>query len=255
MLVKFKVDLHMHTVLSPCGSLEMSPSNIVSQALSKGLDIIGVTDHNTTRQCEVLMRLGQERGLVVLCGAEVTTEEEVHCLTFFEDFEKLNAFQSYLDKYLPDTPNDPERFGDQVWVDEQEQILGVEDRMLINAISQTVEEVAEEVRRLEGIFILAHVDRPRFSLYSQLGFMPSGLRPDGVELSPLAVREEQEVLHPELRDFTLLCSSDAHQLDAIAKSYSYFYMRKRSFEELRLAFQQREGRKIVMEKEDKKNGR
>ncbi|MQK95701.1 histidinol-phosphatase, partial [Escherichia coli] len=33
----FRADLHIHTVLSPCADVEMSPSNIVRVALEKGL--------------------------------------------------------------------------------------------------------------------------------------------------------------------------------------------------------------------------
>ena len=48
-LTGFKADLHIHTVLSPCGDLEMSPTAIVDRALSRGLDMIAISDHNTTR--------------------------------------------------------------------------------------------------------------------------------------------------------------------------------------------------------------
>ena len=43
--MQFKADMHIHSVLSPCGDIEMSPSAIVAQAKAKGLDIIGLTDH------------------------------------------------------------------------------------------------------------------------------------------------------------------------------------------------------------------
>ena len=46
--MQFKADMHIHSVLSPCGDIEMSPSAIVAQAKAKGLDIIGLTDHNST---------------------------------------------------------------------------------------------------------------------------------------------------------------------------------------------------------------
>ena len=47
---EFRVDLHLHTCLSPCGSLEMSPQRIVETALERGLDAIAVTDHNSFLQ-------------------------------------------------------------------------------------------------------------------------------------------------------------------------------------------------------------
>ncbi|MDX9771348.1 MAG: PHP domain-containing protein, partial [Tenuifilaceae bacterium] len=44
----YRADLHIHTVLSPCGDLDMSPRNIVELAKARNLDIIAVTDHNST---------------------------------------------------------------------------------------------------------------------------------------------------------------------------------------------------------------
>ena len=82
---RYKVDLHIHSCLSPCGSLDMDPESIVETALRKGLDAIAITDHNSTLQCPVIQELGQERGLLVLAGVEVTTSEEVHCLVLFKD--------------------------------------------------------------------------------------------------------------------------------------------------------------------------
>ena len=90
-MTPFKADLHIHTVLSPCGDLEMSPSAIVSRALARGLDMIAITDHNTTRQVKVTQKIGRASGLFVLGGVEVTSQEEAHCLSFFETDEQLDA--------------------------------------------------------------------------------------------------------------------------------------------------------------------
>lgn len=94
---EFRVDLHLHTCLSPCGSLEMSPQRIVETALERGLDAIAVTDHNSTLQCPEILALGEERGLMVFAGAEVTTREEAHCVALFADDRARAAFQMYLD--------------------------------------------------------------------------------------------------------------------------------------------------------------
>ena len=72
--MQFRADMHIHSVLSPCGDIEMSPSAIVAKAKEKGLDIIGLTDHNSTLNADVTRRLGEKAGLHVLMGAEVTTK-------------------------------------------------------------------------------------------------------------------------------------------------------------------------------------
>ena len=89
---EFRVDLHLHTCLSPCGSLEMSPQRIVETALERGVDAIAVTDHNSTLQCPEIQALGEERGLMVFAGAEVTTREEAHCVALFADDRARAAF-------------------------------------------------------------------------------------------------------------------------------------------------------------------
>jgi predicted metal-dependent phosphoesterase TrpH len=90
----YKADLHIHTVLSPCGDLEMSPSNIIRQAKEQKLDIIGITDHNSTRHCKLTAELGERQGIFVLTGVEITTREEVHCLAFFEKPESIDIFRN-----------------------------------------------------------------------------------------------------------------------------------------------------------------
>ena len=121
-LTGFKSDLHIHTVLSPCGDLEMSPTAIVDRALERGLDMIAISDHNTTRQVKVTQKVGKEKGLFVLGGVEVTSQEEAHCLCFFETDEQLDQMQACLDEHLPKIPNDEERFGYQLIVDDPFQI-------------------------------------------------------------------------------------------------------------------------------------
>lgn len=150
-MMVFKADLHIHTVLSPCGSLEMSPAQIVKSAVENQIDIIGITDHNSTRQCRTVISEAQKAGITVYCGAEVTTKEEVHCLAFFEDIETLDKFQLYLDQYLPEIQNNPDLFGYQVVVNESEDIIFEEERLLISAISRNINQVEEEVHRLKGI--------------------------------------------------------------------------------------------------------
>ena len=91
--MEIRADLHIHTVLSPCGDLDMSPANIIGMALQKGLSLIGISDHNSTRQAPVIQQLGERQGLRVLCGTEINTAEEVHALAYFPTLERLTAFQ------------------------------------------------------------------------------------------------------------------------------------------------------------------
>jgi 3',5'-nucleoside bisphosphate phosphatase len=241
----FRADLHIHTVLSPCGDLDMSPGNIVSEAAKKGLDIIGITDHNTTRHCKLIKRLAQKKEIFVMQGAEVTTREEVHCLAFFENTDALNKFQEFLENNLPDIPNDPEIFGHQVQVDENEIIIYEEKRLLVNAISKSIKEVEAFVHSLEGLFIPAHIDRKKNSIYSQLGFLPENMKADALEVSRMSSPEQFSSSHPEINEFPLIRCSDAHYPENIGTAYTDFYIEKTSFSEIRMALGSVNGRRII----------
>lgn len=211
----FRADLHIHTCLSPCGSLEMSPSVIVDRAISKGLDAIAITDHNSTLQCTEIQNLGKEKGLVVFAGAEVTTSEEAHCVALFGTEDARIAFQFYLEKHLPPILNNPDYFGDQVWVDRKDEILGEAPYLLLSALDQSVDQIARKVRELEGLFIAAHVERPSFSLISQLGFIDPGLHLNGVEYNHPEKYKELCMQHPYLRNYMQYAASDAHYPEQI----------------------------------------
>lgn len=241
----FRVDLHVHTCLSPCGSLEMSPLRIVETALAQGLDAIAVTDHNSTLQCPEIQALGEERGLTVFAGAEVTTREEAHCIALFGDDESRTAFQEYLDAYLPAVPNDPERFGDQVWVNSRNEILGEAPYLLLSALDRSVGQIAARVRQLGGLFVAAHVERPSFSLISQLGFIDASLAVDAIEYNN---RERFELLtagHKYLKRYTRYTASDAHYPDQIGTQYSLLKADALTFQHLAMAFRRENGHTIV----------
>jgi len=243
---QFRTDLHIHTVLSPCGDLEMSPSNIVSMAGRRGLDIIGITDHNSTKQCELVWKLGQSSGVTVIPGCEMTSREEVHCLGLFEDFDALRMFQSFLDQHLMVIPNKPLLFGYQLVVDEHENILEEVGNYLGSSLDVSIEEIEQKVHELSGIFIPAHIDRPRNSLFSQLGFFPPELKVDALQISKnsdeAAIRKEFLISDR----MTVVKFSDAHFIDDLGKTYSIFEMQEATFDEIRKALHGADGRKCLI---------
>ncbi|MDP4282308.1 MAG: PHP domain-containing protein [Bacteroidota bacterium] len=229
----YKADLHIHTVLSPCGDLDMSPSRIIKKAKEEGLDIIGITDHNSTLHGDLAAELGKKEGIFVLRGAEVTTKEEVHCLALFELSDQAKKFQKFLESRLPDIQNDPDYFGYQVVVDEEENILRMEPRLLISAIDADIDEVEANVHELNGLFIPAHIDRERFGIISQLGFFPASLKADAVEISARCKEEEFLYEHPEMKNFFRFRGSDAHWLNGIGTCYTELNLNELSFTAIR----------------------
>lgn len=241
----FRADLHIHSVLSPCGSLDNSPSQIVQTALARHLQLIAVTDHNTLRHCELVCELAAEAGIVALRGVEITTAEEAHVLAYLPDADTAAELQAYIDMHRSQLPNDEERFGYQVIVDRNEQILDQEPYLLTAAIAQSVEQVAARVKQLGGIFIPAHVDKSRFSLTSQLGLIPLNLPYDALELSRHCTHERFSEQHSYLGTPTIIRNSDAHYLEHIGQQYTVFQLNTPSFHELKLALQQAENRCII----------
>jgi PHP family Zn ribbon phosphoesterase len=242
----FRTDLHIHTQLSPCGDLEMSPANIVSLAKMRGLDIIGITDHNSTKQCELVWKLGQRNNLAVIPGCEMTSREEVHCLGLFEDFDALRIFQKFLDDHLMIIPNNTALFGYQVVVDEDENIQEEIHNYLGTSLDSSIEEVEQKVHELGGIFIPAHVDRPRNSLFSQLGFIPPELKIDALQISKLAdelvVREKYKIGG----NFAMVKFSDAHFPADLGKTFTNFEMESPNLSEIRKALKREGGRSCII---------
>lgn len=244
---RFKADLHIHTVLSPCGSLEMSPKIIVEHALLAGLDIIGITDHNSTRQSTIIRDFARKKGLHVVCGAEVNTAEEVHCLALFEKDDELNEFQNFLDIKLKNIKNNPDIFGYQVYVDVNEKILGTEERLLISSLDADIYEVEEKVHSLNGLFIPAHIYRPYNGIINQLGFIPSNLKADAIEVTSLDEINTFNKNGIGSENLSFIKNSDAHTPGMIGKSFTTFEMESVSFSEIKMALINHNGRKVILE--------
>ena len=240
-LREFKADLHIHTCLSPCGELTMLPTAIVRQARGRGLDIIGISDHNSVENVNAVRKAGKKEALLVLGGLEITSSEEAHILGFFGDDDALLKMRDIVHKNLPGE-NDEDAFGMQLVVDEYDTPTELNDRLLIGATSLTVEKVVDSVHDLGGIAIASHVDRESFSIIGQLGFIPEGLSLDALELSPNC--ESSEI--PSYRSYglPLVTSSDAHFLSDIGKTTTTFLLETPSFAEIMMAFQGIEGRDV-----------
>jgi PHP family Zn ribbon phosphoesterase len=241
---EFRADLHIHSLLSPCGDKEMTPMRIILEAKTKGLDIIGLTDHNSTRQAQVAGMIGKDHDILILLGAELTTCEEIHCLSFFENIDDLIGFQRFLNQHLPEIRNNPAVIGDQVVVDISDRIIYEEKFSLASPLGISLEEIERKVHDMNGIFIPAHLDRPRNSIYSQLGFFPDRINADALELSWKCDPEIFLTAHPEIMGYRLITNSDAHYPADIGRGYNIFRMKNRSFEEIKMSFEGIGGRGV-----------
>ncbi|MCX7985362.1 MAG: PHP domain-containing protein [Bacteroidales bacterium] len=246
-MLNVKADLHIHTVLSPCADTNMSPMAIVQKAFSKGLKIIGITDHNSTLQCRTVKQIADEFGIFTLMGAEITSKEEIHCLVYFDTFENLQNFQDFIDRNLPKIKYNPALHGIQAVLDTSNHVIDQLDYYLGVPLNVGFEEIEETAHALGGIFIPAHVDRIKFSLISQLGYVPENIKADALEIfnqTPLIqfLRENGHVSH-----FTILKNSDAHTLHSIGQYVSHFMLDKINFKEIKMALRKKFERMVIVE--------
>ncbi len=241
MLTRLRADLHVHTCLSPCGEDEMRPAAIVRCAKQRGLDVIAICDHNSTRNVAAVRRAAEGQGLVVMGGVEVSSAEEVHVLGLFDDAEGLNAMQKLIDDSLSGE-NAPDLFGEQCLCDENDVIVGRESRLLIGATSLSVEKVVAGIRSVGGLAIASHVDREGFSLLGQLGLVPEGLALDALEVSSRRSIEEALRSFPQIEGYPLVRSSDAHRLSEVGAAATTFAVVSPCVRELRKALRNEAGR-------------
>jgi 3',5'-nucleoside bisphosphate phosphatase len=243
---QYRADLHIHSVLSPCADLNMSPSKIIEEALRKRIDILGITDHNSTFHCRIMTELGASAGIMVLPGVEINTKEEIHCLAFFENANITDEFQKFLDEKLANVPNDKKLFGHQLVVDKDENIISEVENLLISAISADIYEVTDTVHRLGGIIIPAHIDRTSNSILSQLGFLPKDLNFDALEVSLINPVTSYLKRFPEYEKFTVISNSDAHRLENVGRTTTLFKIGDFTFAEIVMALRKENHRKTIV---------
>lgn len=223
-----KFDLHIHSCLSPCANLEMSPSEIVARAVAAGIDGIALTDHQSARNTPAIAECARRAGLKCLFGMEVQTAEEVHTVALFDTTEQALALTDWVYAAMPKRVNDPETFGDQPVVTWDDDIVEMEWRILAMGCRRTIPETAAKVHELDGLYIAAHIDRPNFSVISALGAIPEPppttncQQPtakyfDAVELSRTA---DESLWLPKAAGYAVIRSSDAHNLDDVVRVWT-----------------------------------
>jgi PHP family Zn ribbon phosphoesterase len=211
-------DLHNHSCLSPCGSLELSPRRILEIAAIKKVQVMALTDHNASLNCPAFAKLARNYGIVPIFGLEATTSEEIHALCLFTSLDASLSFGKYAYSMLPSLLNNPAKAGDQVDVDEEDCIEGEGEYFLINALALSIDDIGAKAAEYGGIVIPAHIDRPAFSMTSQLGVVVGGPWPalECIRIPPSMDEQPLNTL-----GFPLITSSDAHYPEHIARRPFY----------------------------------
>ena len=210
-------DFHIHSCLSPCGDMDMTPNNIAGMAYIKGLKLLALTDHNTARNAPALIRAAEQYGLTVLPGMELTTQEEAHVLCLFSETEDALAFDAFVYEHLPKVRNRKDIFGEQILMNENDEPVGEEEYLLINATDISFDRVYDIVAEFHGIMIPAHLDKSTTSLLSALGFIPPESKFTCAEVKDLTKLHGLMKANPYLEGCRIISDSDAHYLQDISE--------------------------------------
>lgn len=207
----YKADLHIHSYGVGTGSYDVTdmtntPQAIVDLAISKGLKVISITDHNQWLNSMAAVQYAVDKDILVVPGIEVSTTQG-HLLTYFETVDLLQQFYGSL------TFN--------------------ADKSICN---QSIVECLQRTEQLGGIGVLAHITLDsgfektigRFGPHMEAIFQCRclmGLEITRKEDAGLYTDADDSTDHKHLlevwrgvndnklhRDFAKLMSSDSHEL-------------------------------------------
>lgn len=244
MMEKVKSDLHLHSVLSPCADLLITPGEIVKIAKEKNIKILALTDHNSAENAEVFEYYCSKNNILFIPAMEVETREEIHILCYFPDLETLDKWQQIVYESLPAEKNDEDFFGPQIKCNCNDEYIAKVEQMLAGAVDLGLEETVNKVLDLGGIVVPSHLDRKN-SIISQLGFIPPDLNLKTVEISKNISLKNALEKYPQLSNYQIIKNSDSHYLKDI-KAYHYLYLKDLNFVEFKKALKMVDGRKVIL---------
>lgn len=243
----FKADLHIHTKLSPCGSPEMTPRAIVDRACQAGLDIIAICDHNSSRNAAAVLEAAGPRSLVVIPGIELETSERIHVVALFPTVEAALGASEEIGAKLPAVDEAyTKKIGAQIVMGADGSQRGFENSALASPTHLDLGAAVGFIKAHGGLAIAAHVERPSFSVYSQLGDIPRHIPFDALEVSPVSNRPVGIREKFARYGWPLIGSSDSHYLAEIGRAKSAFLIERACFEEIAMALHGEGGRSVVL---------
>ena len=211
MLKRFYYDLHLHSCLSPCGDNDNTPCNIAGMASLCGLEIVALTDHNTTKNCPAFFEVAERLGLIPVAGMELTTSEDIHALCLFEHLDDAMRFDAYVANKRVLIKNRVEFFGEQLILNESDEVIGNEEYLLTNATEISIDDVYDIAAEFGGAALPAHIDKDSNSITAILGTVPSDAKFKLYELHSSANADKASALYG-IDKARFIFNSDAHFL-------------------------------------------
>lgn len=197
----------------------MTPGNIVGMACINGLQIVALTDHNSTRNCPAFFKMAKQYGIIPIAGVELTTNEDIHVVCLFRSLDDAMDFGDFIESKRYPIENEPEIFGNQYIVDENDEICGEEKLLLINAVDISMDQAFKEVESRGGVCYPAHIDRSSNGIIAMLGDFPPEPRFTAFELNDIESLDDCLKRFPIIseRGLVHVQASDAHYLNDISE--------------------------------------
>lgn len=228
-------DLHVHSCLSSCGQTENTPLNIIKQCKKNGLNLISITDHNSAKHYHTIEILKKYFDICIIYGMEVTSQEGYHVLCYFESYEKLRKFDDFIESNIDMEIKNP--YAPSILTDEYGNMIDEVYHMINQPIKCSYELLAKTVRSLDGIIVLAHVNRGGSGILdfhkdiSNFDFDAIEISKNGdLSLDMENIKKELFQKYPYLEKYKKLYNSDGHSLDRIHKQVYSIDLFECSFE-------------------------
>ena len=239
---RFYYDLHTHSCLSPCADGDNTPNNLAGMAKLNGINILALTDHNSCKNCPAFFTAARRYGIVPVAGMELTTAEDIHLVCLFERMEDALAFDRVVDAHRTPFKNRPDIFGEQLILNGEDEVTGIEENFLPIATDLVLEQAFGMVTAGGGICYPAHIDREANGMIAVLGAFPEAPPFSCAELHESAAQAEYTEKYG-LAGKRFIVSSDAHYLTDLREENDFFELdapsgdetavRRRLFEGLR----------------------
>lgn len=209
-----KTDLHVHTPASSCYKDDnYTPEKFVDDAISKGIEVIAITDHNSGSGIDEIKKAAINKNLTVFPGIEITAKEGFHIVAIFDVDKGTKEINNFLSSKLGF----------------EESQLGKPNERNLDACS-----ILKQIKQNGGIGIIAHIDSDKVSPCNKI---------DAIELKKFLENKDYDAIETydgKLPDFynkkqirkipTVYKASDnphpsipkKHSSEGMGVRYSYF---------------------------------
>lgn len=221
-MAKFYYDLHMHSCLSPCADDDMTPASAAGMAAVNGLSIAALTDHNSCGNLPAFFAACRAYGVIPIAGMELETAEAVHIVCLFPELSDAMAFwQTVREQYMMPFKNDVAVFGGQFYVNEEDEVTGTEEILLITSTMLSLDEGVQLVREHGGFAFPSHIDRTSNGIIAILGDIPPEPGFTFAEFNDRANVNPYREKYASVASLGILVNSDAHHLTDINEAENY----------------------------------